>query len=437
MKYVAYIYSLNQSTINQSSISPNFIIGYDSSADLFIKSVTFKSSFISMSAPGTLVIKGYQWVSSRLNRYILTTEIQSGDLILIFEENVLVYTGYILEVLDEFDAEEGINVILNFDTLLSHFSRQNMIQSFSDVQTLTPKGVAIQSDFFYGKTTISDLLLFLQQESIYNFASKLPANGGQESYSVVYTNSDWLSSTTQIYYYPNVQSTKEEVLLSSLFLYQVMVYQDYDGSIIVGLPSAKNTSTFQISTTDRVFLRKVRRDAQALMVNNVVEALGYFGWFPTVGNPLGSLATPNSQYFPRSSFLYTSQFFSQVALHVDNFQNGMLTDPALLTLATKVLNFGVNITTPNNMTNPNTIIGLLSARYLAQYLAQSEGIVITLQRSMDYTDIPINKVISLDGVQYYCIEAVVEFDSISNTEAKNTITLVGVPINSITGAWGT
>ena len=168
----------------------------------------------------------------------------------------------------------------------------------------------------------------------------------------------------------------------------------------------------------------------------MVEALGYYGWFPEPQSPISALAIPNSTYFPRSNFLYESQFFSQVSLHVDNFQSDILTSPTLLELTAKLVNFGANVSIPQNVTSPNTCISLLAARYLAQYLSQSEVLTLTLQRNSNYPDIPVDKVISFDSQQYYCIQAVVDFKSVSDREVENMITLTGVPIGSITGAWG-
>jgi len=428
-------YSIQFYCLQNLSSSPNIIVVNDwDKGDLFYTELEFTRSCISLSSTGTVVLKKFEMISNRLGAFIGTDQIKSGDLLQIYENDVLRYSGYVIHAYADYNAEDAHTLVVEFDTLLSHFTRQNMVQSFANVETLLPVGAQWQADFSATSATVQNLLQFMLQGSIYAAASNLPANGGTEAYSISYLSSGWLSGSTQVYYYPNVQATKEQVLLNSLFLYQVLVYQDYDGGVVIGLPSANNKSNYNI--TDDITLINARiESSEAAVANNVVFTMGYYGWFPQIDGVWTCIATPNQAYFPRSSFLYTSKYFSQVELAADQFQSNIMTDPKLLELAFSMPKSSPNVIVPGNTNNTQTAGALLASRYLAQALSLSGGCTLLLQRTADQGDLPINQVVNYMNKPYYCVSAKVVSKGVSEREFVNTIELQCVPMYSITGAW--
>lgn len=452
MKYIANIYflanlqaaaaarAITSSNPAPPPIVPNVVLGYggESNSDLFILSVKCKNVYSSFSAPMELVTVGFSYVSPNTGTLTDPNTIQSGDIIMLYENNVRIYYGYILTCIESYSPMSGRTFTLECDTLLSQFMRQNTIQSFSDVLTLSPEGKTILNlDLTSNQIAMGDLMTFLTSQSIYAFANMIAP------VDVLYFDPDKLNATTVIWYYPSTQSTKEELLLQATFFYQIVIFQDTTGDIVVTTPSSGDVSPyFQIVSMDNQvtndpnvisydFIRQ-----EALLTNNVVSSLYYAGFFPNQNGPLVSRAIPNSTNFARSSFLYTSGFFSQVELDVESLQGSVLTDPVLLDLYSTLGTQGAITQIPPNATQLTTMIGLLSGRYLAQALTKSRFLLLSLQRNIVNPTIPVGQIFYLNNVPWFCIssEITLSVDS-SGTNVENTIKLIGVPLYSITGGW--
>lgn len=440
MNYQIYIYTLNAPNNSSTNVMPNIYVGADPSAnDLFLLNIDFSLNITSFSSAGNATIVGFGQNSPRTGLEVNENSVQSGDIIHVYENGVIKFKGYVLVVRFKYNNPIGSEVMtIEFDTLLSHFTRQNMIQSFQNVTTLTPKGVTFQGDILSNKIRFGDLLSFMQKYSIYNFAEKI----NPDIITPKYLSPSLINADTMIYYYASPQSTKENVLLTAVFFYQVLIWQDEDGIINIGTPNIANQSYLPITKSDPS-LRDYETVAQeAALTNNIVESLYYAGIFPPTSDKNGSTlainAIPDQNNFYRSWFLYNTQFFSQVQLIIENIQGNVITDPLLLELTTSLNNAknkGVTVSTPGNTLNLNTMISLLAYRNLAQSLTYSTSITVELNRNTSRSLIPINQVIEVNNVQYYCIKASIILSTNGDNNVENTIQLEGVPLYSITGGW--
>lgn len=446
MKYYFNVYSLV--SLKSGNTNPTIVIGYDrTKVDLLLLGIpSLNYNFTSISARSKIIVGGFEMISPNSGALTAFDAIQSGDIIVAYENDIAIYYGYILKTSFQYSQSAKL-LTIEFDTLLSHFTRQNMIQSQKDVSTLSPQGQRIvNTDFFVNQIKISDLLSFMMEDSIYAEAN-LIAN----TISVKYNSPDWLNQNTQVFYYPSTQSTKEQVLLNSIMFYQVMLYQDTNGNIVFTLPSTNNKSSYNFDTSTpisneintsqalNVNLRAYEIIAnEAELTNNVVVSLLYAGFFPGP-KQLANLSIPNANYFPRSNFLYTSGYFSQVQLNVESLQS-IITNPTLIELFYKLANENKAISSvkPSNTDQIDSAIGLLSQRYLAQALTYSKYIVLELERNLSTAEIPIGKTFIVNNQQWFCINATIELQTSNDgTQVSNILRLLGVPLFSITGAWET
>ncbi len=435
MNYIFNIYSLIN--LKQGLIKPDIIVGTNAkTCDLFLinpNPVSLMYSYCSFSARSKIMVGGFQKISPNTNTLILPSSIQTGDIIACFENNIAIYYGYILKT-TEIYSSNGRTLSIEFDTLLSHFTRQNMIQSFQDVQTLAPAGTE-NLDLVVSRTKVSSLLTFMMQQSVYS-----DVNNIFKTIKVQYNAPNFINANTEVFYYPSTQSTKEQVLLQSTYIYQVVIYQDSTGDIIFTLPSANLKSSYSYDTTTvaggDINLRSYQIIAnEAELPNNVVVSLIYAGYFPQPSQ-LCQTSIPNPKFFPRSSFLYTSGFFSQVELDVESLQSSIITDPTLLNLLVIAGNGGINTYKPSNVSQIASTVGLLSQRKLASELTYSRYVMLELERNLTTAEIPIGKTFTLNNEQWLCINA--SIDLILGDDGQsvaNTLKLVGVPLYSVTGAW--
>ena len=435
MKYFFNIYTLE--SLKQGNTNPTYVIGYDPSVvDLWLISIdSLNYSYTTFSARSKITVAGFERVSPNSGVLTPMDAIQTGDIISCFENNVPIYYGYILKTTEVYSSG-GKVLTLEFDTLLSHFTRQNMIQSSEDVFTLSPSGIPIvNTDIVSNKVKISDLLSFLISNSVYSDVNQI-----FKTIDIEYNAPQWMDASTEVYYYPSTQSTKEQVLLSSVLYYQVVIYQDVTGNIVITVPSTNLKSSYNIDTTSSIGTDPNVRTYEIIhneaeLPNNVVVSLIYAGFFPTPGQAC-TISTPNPTAFPRSSFLYTSGYFSQVLLDLESLQNSFITDPNLLNLLNNLSQEGVTYKTPPNTSQLDTAIGLLSSRYLAQSLTFSSYVVLELERNPTTSEIPLGKIFTLNNKQWLCINCTIDL-VIDGTgkNVKNTLKLIGVPLQSVTGAW--
>lgn len=436
MKYFFNIYSLEtlQSSIAQkNTIFPFISVGTDrNDSDLILNNVySLQYSFTSMSAPSSIDLVGFQRKSPRLGRVLSPKEIQSGDLIYGYEEDILIYVGQILEVIESY-SNGGHILTLKFDTLLSQFGRQSMIQSINDVKVLAPSGKELSNfDFVFNTARIEDLLEFLMAESIFKLASQI-----QIFNPPFYGTPSLLNADTEVPYLPSTQSTKEAILLNSVFFYQVLIYQDPKGNIIIDTPSANNKSTFNVQNGDLDLRSWEFHRAESLVPNNVVYSLIYTGFFPPENNTnIVVKSLPSEENFPRLNFLYKSSYMSQVELITQNLDGGPINDPTLLEISMNNKNNpGIYTQVPPNAKNVPSTLNLPASRYLAQAITQSRYVIIELERNYRTKEIPIGKVFYLNSEPWFCTNVNIKCVGTGNM-VVNTMTLFGVPLYSITGHW--
>jgi hypothetical protein len=432
-----------------NSQAPIINLGQDNDADLFIFNLNLKHVYTDFSAPGQITLVGFDRIMPATGALPDRKEtIKSGDTIDVFESSdgvnfIPFYSGYVVST--EYIYENSTEMlVLNVDTRLSHWKRQYMIQTFGEVTTLGPgvTGVA-NTDFASNKVKFTDLVNFLIQGSIFEFVQTF------RTFQVIYQSPNinaLLGPQTSIWYYPSSQSTKEQVLNSSLFSYQVMCWQDQNGNIVFTAPSENDQSTFNIIKGDPN-LRGFRiTNAQAQVPNNLVESLVYLGFFPPTTDQfdknLIAQAIPDPKYFPDSYALYEAGYFQQTNLQINSLQTGIITDPVLLNLLQQIEQISPNSSiTPPNGNQTRTMAGLLSARYLAQLLTQSEMVQVELNRNSQTAEIPVGKVIKVDNEPFFCIQCETDLTATVNDNTgqsiTNTMILTGVPLRSITGYWYT
>lgn len=436
MKYFFNIYSLEtlQSSFTQeNTIFPFISVGTDRhDSDLILNNIySLQYSFTSMSAPSSIDLVGFQRKSPRLGRVLSPKEIQSGDLIYGYEEDILIYVGQILEVIESY-SNGGHILTLKFDTLLSQFGRQSMIQSHKDVTVLTPTGKELSNnDFVFNNARMGDLLGFLMTESVYELASQI-----QVFNPPFYGTPLLLNADTEVPYVPSSQSTKEAILLNSVFFYQVLIYQDQRGNIIIDTPSANNKSTFNVKNGDLDLRSWEIHKVEALVPNNIVYSVILPGFFPPLDDANAVVQSlPNKDNFPRLNFLYNSGYMSQVELIVENIDGGVLYSPNLIEIGTNTYNNpGIYTQVPPNSKNVPSTLNLPASRYLAQAITQSRYVILELERNYRTREIPIGKVFYLNSEPWFCTNVNIKCVGSGNM-VVNTMTLFGVPLYSITGHW--
>lgn len=413
--------------------APALKLGSDDSDDLFIFNMVTRGNYLDFSAPGEMVLVGF---TTRVmpSTGLAPTEdvIKSGDLIKIYENNISIFVGYVTNAKFSWSSATGAMLTITYDTNLSHFMCQNTIQTFSQVvNTLSPTPVA-NTDFSPNQVTFKTLLDFLMTGSIYDYVARF------YQFEVVYHNSGAIQPDLNVFYYASTQSTKEQVLNSTLFAYQTLCYQDQDGNMVFTLPSSQEVSLWNLKRGDKELVDYDVTDNAAAITNNVVSSLIYLGFFPPTdvdqNKNLIAQSVPDPKYFPESYQLYNSGYFSQVQLEVDNLSTNVITDATLLNLLTNV-----QYIVPQNGDQRTGMAGLLSARYLAAALTQSKVVEINVNRNIANTELPLSKIIQLNGNKYICIGWELTLNASPNDRRGNSVSnrlkLIGAPLRSITGYW--
>jgi hypothetical protein len=412
--------------------APALQLGCDDNADLFIFNMVARGNYLDFSAPGEMVLVGFNRAMPSTGQVPPENVIKSGDLIKIYENRISIFVGYVTNAKFSWSSVTGEMMTITYDTNLSHFMRQNTIQTFSQVvNTLSPTPVS-NTDFNPNQVTFKTLIDFLMSGSIYEYVARF------YQFEVVYKNSGAIQPNLNVFYYASTQSTKEQVLNSTLFAYQTLCYQDQDGNMVFTLPSSQEVSLWNLNKGDQELVDYEVTDNAAAITNNVVSSLIYLGFFPPAdvdqGKNLIAQSVPDQNFFPESYQLYNSGFFSQVQLEVDNLSTNVVTDPTLLNLLTNV-----QYIVPQNGDQRQGMAGLLSARYLAAALTQSKVVEINVNRNIANTELPLSKIIQLNGQKYICIGWELTLNASPNdmrgNSVSNRLKLIAAPLRSITGYW--
>lgn len=399
-------------------------------SDFYIESLRYQQNYLSFSAPCILVLFGD---AVRFDKY----EFQSGDIIRVFKDNVKNYTGYILDVVyDYYAGDNKTTLTLRADTLLSQFERQNLIQSGTDVQTLSPDGTPIiNTDFFSNEVSLSTLMSFLMNNSIYHTFNKISELNNEDKVTVKY-NSPLVNADSKIYYYASAQSTKAQILLQALAFYQAIVYQDSEGNIRIDAPSVNRSNGYDFQLGSPYLLAASRSESTVRVSNNTVYSFIFTGFFPTVLPPAKQApvaqAIPDAKYFPRAAYLNSSKDYSQVSLSVSSLQGPIITDPLLaevLTLISKSPS-GVKSTELVKYSDINSAAKLLATGALANQLTNAESLTLRIIDANVFVRSPVNSVVSYNGKSFYCVSVAYTYMT-----GISEIELMCVPLYSITGYW--
>lgn len=436
------IYQIQIKSIIDTSI--NYIAGYMSRDNLEILNLSIEYNYLSFSSPGNATIVGFK--NSDLNR----NSIKTGDIIFIYENNVLIYVGYIITT--KFNlSSEGILLQIIFDTLLSQFSRQMMISTSEDVKeiiTLSPQTETsvVNTDYVANIMPFQQLINFMIRDSIYEYArNNYQFTSSNSNRGVIYEDESTLNSKTKTYYYAAVGFTKEQVLRQTLYPYQQIVYQDSSGNLRFSVPSYSNKSSLNVIFGSPNVIDITYIDSQVLVNNYIISTLIYYGIFPIASNQtenLMTLATPNPKYFPYLNQLLDSGYYTQSLVDVRNLNSDIAKNASLLNAfeifnSSERKNLGTPSQTPQNtnVTTP-TITPLFAKRILAESLTNSKNVIVLLVRTADYTEIPLGKIISIENESWINIKCELIFAA-NEDGALNTIKLTGAPLSSCTGGWQT
>lgn len=428
MKYTATI----KSFVDQQK---TYKLGYSNKDDYLIIELKLVYAYNSMTTPSMVVLVG-----DNVN-YDKQSLIGKGDLIQFFEDGVMKFFGYVLKNNYSYSAN-GAFFTIEFDTLLSSLTRQPMVESSKDVvSTLIPlKTNIVNTALFSSKLPLQTLLDFMFKESVIDFAKN--SYGYLESasaYQIIYEDTNLLSPNTVVWYYPGSVNKKSTILEATIFPFQHLLYQNFNGDIVFALPSFSDSSGLSIHEGSSNLISVECN--QEWTDNYLVSTLIFPGWFPPEDpNNTNVVAgsKPDPKYFPREAALANSPYFKQTYLDIHSFNTSILNDPALLNVLTYITlsqgnEFSVPFFTPFNAFKPETIVPLFSNRMLASALSASNTLTLRIQRDV-FTDIPIGKTFLFNNTKWFCVAAVIDLN-ISGVRVTNTLTLMGVPLKSITGIW--
>lgn len=413
------------------------ILSSQGDAQLLIRDLSITYNYLSYESPGRLFAVGFRDRGTPLDA------IKTGDIIFLYENNIRIYVGYILSLETETSATR-LTQQIRFDTILSQWTRQKMISTAKDViVTIKPddKQSTINTNFVVGRLRVQQLLNFLIKESIFEYAKNhYQFDSPQSKFGIIYENKAIFNSTTDVYYYPAVGITKAQALNTVLFPFQQILYQDPSGSIRFSSPSYSNKTNLKIDSLSSNYLQIRLTEREVTVTNYVVSTLLFLGIFPTAADKnqnLTSISTPNSKYFDHLTKLLNSGFFTQTYVDVRNLGTDITQDPILLNVLSNILEnpaLQSLVKSPTNSNKTKSIAPLFSNRVLAEALTYSKNISLELIRDASYTDIPIGKIFQVDNVSWIAISATLTLAS-AGAAVRNTMSIVGAPLSSCTGAW--
>lgn len=438
--------TINDANLNQSVSAPYILEEIDVTNNIFNPSDNI----------ATIRLSYFELVNSTA---VITPAIYTGNVIQIFEAvnneiGTCIFVGYISSFdLQQSTRDSGTLILLNCESILNQLNIQAVVDSKEDILTLLGTGAPI-TNFFQNKVVFGNILSFMTRQSLLGFAARnnivnSPStfNGVQLPFNIVDTAGVGFSIDSPVFYFASTNDSRLASLLRTINAYQMILYQQLDGTLIITQPNiGKNNNGYyftvgqygkSLSANSLLYKSFHYSNKAASIANHTYASLINVGLNITGANDQNNInysSNISGSLFPRVSELRNSGIFELTKHDIIDMTGSMLTDPLLLNVLQKSgKNKSLIINNVSGISSQTTAAGIYANQLLAQELFHETQLTITLARgacvSTTNTLLPIpfgqmvqcadNGSLGFNTDQYYCYE----FNLNSNAESGTNLTL--------------
>jgi len=394
------------------------------------------------------------------NKQLLQIQLAGGNVIQIFEATnndaigQSIFLGYISEVMVTI-SNNGTIIALNCNSILSQLSKQMVVNNVNETTTLLGNAKIINNivsnyvaiGVILSFMTTQSLLSYVAQQNLINTLNAY--NGVLIPFQVIDNSGSGITIDSNVWYYASTDDDRLTSLLRTINAYQLILYQDLDGSIYITQPNINNDNGgyfFEVGSnynqeidSESLLYKSFSYTNRAAEVANrtfaslINAVLNITNTTPeSAQNTINYTSIVSSNLFKRPNQLYNTGIFEVSKHAVIDLSGAMLTDPLLLNVFSKAAqNKNLTITNTSGIKTSTNIVGLYASQLLAQELFGETSISINMARgacvanpiSTSLLPIPYGKMVEVsdngslqfDTSQYYCYNYILEAGAQSGT----------------------
>lgn len=380
--------------------------------------------------------------------YIVSRSILGGNVVQITEvpsdsESRVVFVGYIASFeIDQIARGIGTTVTLNCNSILYQLSKQLVVNQFNDMLTLL--GDQVITDWVENKAPLGQILKFMTTQSLLTYVTKnniVPFSNVYQGtllpFNVMDNAGIGLDIESDVYYYASTNDDRLTSLLRTIEAYQMIIYQDLDGTINITQPNINQNNQYTFNVGNYVGTTGYNFKEEGPYLNSMLFksfsyinksgdvanrtyaslAVAPINFSPDNGeNQISYAANIEGDLFVRSKELKDSGIFEISDHDIIDFSENIVRNPILSEVLVKSQNGNLIINSVSGNQENVGVTGIYAAKLLAKDLFDETQINITMARlacvndSDELLPIPFGKTITLndngalafDTNAYYC-----------------------------------